>query len=148
MLKLGTSLLLMLTIATHAMDSTLSTNDTDFVKELKSRRVWVGAHYNEFLASILKQTETSANANTPNTITFRLFDPAGNEIPLIYSPSTNSIPTIGGTRFSLYDFAVWISEAALLDWNLDEKNREIIFTIKSEDTQHRPPDGRGEAPRH
>jgi len=121
--------LMILSIDTQASDIALSTNDTAFIKELKSRFVWV-QRFDEPLPSLLKSIEHLANSNQTTRISFRLLNANGQEAELIRTPDTNAIPRIGGTLASIFDITRLISERTDLEYQFDERNQQIIFKMK------------------
>ena len=122
--------LMILSIEASAMDPAFSTNDTPFTKDMKSRVVWVPPNIDQPLPSFLKEVEDLANTNHTTRISFRLFNADGQEEELARTPNTNGIRWIGGFRCPLSYFADWVSGASDLEYQVDEKNRQIIFKRK------------------
>ena len=125
----------------HAMDPAFTPDDTPLTKDMKSRMVWLSPETDASLTTYLKDIQDKANSNYPTRITFRLLTADGKEERLISVPKTNSIPVLGGFRCSLFYFARWISEAADLDYRLNEEKREIIFQRRRSTQQEARPDG-------
>ncbi len=150
MRTIWTAILALVAATVNAMDPAFAPDDTPLIKDMKSRVVWVSPEMDLPLASYLKDMENKANSNLSTRITFRLLTVDGQEEPLITVPRTNSIPTLGGFRCSLFDFAKWISEAAELDYRLNEEKREVIFQRKKNTQQGagvvREPRGGSRAP--
>jgi hypothetical protein len=130
MRTIWTWMLILTAAMAYAMDPAFTPDDTPLTKDMKSRVVWVSPETDVPLASYLKDIQDKANSNYSTRITFRLLNSDGQEETLVTQPRTNAIPTLGGFRCSLYDFAKLICEAAELDYRLDEEKREIIFKRK------------------
>ena len=130
MRTISTWALTLAAVTATAMDPAFTPDDTALTKDMKSRVVWVSPETDVPLTAYLKDIQDKANSNYQTRITFRLLTADGQEEQLIAEPRTNAIPTLGGFRCSLFDFAKLISEAAELDYRLDEEKREIIFQRK------------------
>ena len=120
-------MLTLVAVMVYAMDPAFAPNDTPFIKDMKSRVVWVTPWTDIPLTSYLKDIQEKVNSNYSARITFRLLTADGQEEQLIAVPQTNSIHVLGGFRCSLFDFIKVISEASELDCRLNEEQREIIF---------------------
>ena len=124
---LYTCMLALVAVMAYAMDPAFAPNDTPFIKDMKSRVVWVTPWTDIPLTSYLKDIQEKVNSNYSARITFRLLTADGQEEQLIAVPQTNSQHVLGGFRCSLFDFIKVISEASELDCRLNEEQREIIF---------------------
>ena len=120
-------MLTLVAVMVYAMDPAFAPNDTPFIKDMKSRVVWVTPWTDTPLTSYLKDIQEKMNSNYSARIAFRLLTADGQEEQLIAVPKTNSLPVLGGFRCSLFDFIKVISEASELDCRLNEEQREIIF---------------------
>lgn len=130
MRTIWTFILTLVAVTANAMDPAFTPDDTPLTRDMKSRVVWVSPEMDVPLNSFLKDIQDKANSNYPTRITFCLLTADGQEEQLATVPRMNTIPVLGGFRSSLFDFTKWISEAAELDYRLDENKRQIIFQRK------------------